>query len=162
MTLGLSLPAFTALHVVISLIAIGTGAVATFGMARGRYLSAATVIFLTTTLLTSVTGFLFPSAKVTPAHAFGVVSLLALALAVPALYRFELAGAWRGVYVVCALLVLYLNAFVLIVQAFQKIPFLNVYAPTGSELPFAIAQLLLLADTLTGGVLAWRRFRPAL
>ena len=163
MTLGLSLPAFTALHVIISLVAIATGVVAFYGMVTGQRLERWTVAFLATTVLTSVTGFMFPGVKVGPAFIFGVISLIVLAAAIAGRYVYHLAGAWRLTYVVGALVALYLNVVVLIVQSFQKLPFLNALAPTqSSEPPFLAAQLVVLAAFLAFGTLAARRFHPAM
>ena len=130
MTLGLSLYAFTALHVVISLIAIASGLVVVAQMIGGRKSEPWTAFFLATTVLTSVTGFMFPSKAFGPPHVFGVISLIVLALAVVGWYQRRLAGAWRWIYVVTATIALYLNVFTLVVQAFQKVPPLNALAPT--------------------------------
>lgn len=160
MILGMSIPAFTMLHVVISLIGIATGLLVLVGMLQSNRLSALTAIFLLTTVLTSVTGFLFPSSSFTPAQAFGYLSLVLLAVALAALYVFHLAGAWRRIYVATAVASLYLNCFVLVVQMFQKFPRLNALAPNQSEPPFQIAQGLLLLAFIVLGVLAARRFHP--
>ena len=125
MVLGMSLATFTALHVVISVIAIATGLVVAAGMLAGNRLPGWTAVFLVTTVLTSVTGFLFPFTQVLPSHIVGAISLVVLALALLALCGKELAGSWRGVYVIASILALYLNVFVLVVQAFLKIPALN-------------------------------------
>lgn len=160
MTLGLSLGAFTVLHTVISLIAIVTGLVVAFGMQSSHRPGSLTGIFLVTTVLTSVTGFMFPSSGFTPAQGVGALSLVVLAAALAALYAFHLAGAWRWIYVVTALTALYLNCFVLVVQAFQKISFLQPLAPTQSELPFQLAQGALLGAFAVLGYTAVRRFHP--
>jgi hypothetical protein len=161
MTLGLSLPAFTALHVAISLIAIATGLIAFYGMVIGQRLERWTAVFLVTTVLTSVTGFMFPDLKVGPPFIFGVISLIVLAAAIAGRYVYHLAGAWRLTYVIGALVALYLNVVVLIVQSFQKLPFLNTLAPTqSSEPPFLATQLVVLAAFLVFGTLAARRFHP--
>ncbi|MGE3830241.1 MAG: hypothetical protein AB7F76_04530 [Parvibaculaceae bacterium] len=160
MTLGLSLYAFTMLHVAISLIAIASGFVVASQLIGGRKSEPWTALFLAATILTSVTGFMFPVTVFTPALAFGVVSMIVLALAVFAWYQRRLAGSWRWIYVVTAIFALYLNVFVLVVQAFQKVPPLNALAPTGSEAPFLIAQLAVLAAFIWIGIRATRRFRP--
>jgi hypothetical protein len=160
MTLGLSLSAFTTLHVVISLIGIASGFVVLYGMLESKRLGGWTGLFLVTTILTSVTGFMFPFNGFLPSHVVGAISLVVLAVAVLALYAFRLAGAWRWVYVAAALAALYLNVFVGVVQAFQKLGFLQPLAPTQSEPPFAVAQLIVLATFLGLGVLAVRRFHP--
>ncbi|HYL72079.1 MAG TPA: hypothetical protein VEY89_12325 [Candidatus Dormibacteraeota bacterium] len=161
MILGMSLAAFTLAHVAISLVAIGSGLVVAAGMWRSQQLPAWRALFLLTTIATSVSGFLFHSKSFGPPHVVGVISLVILALALLALYRHRLEGAWRAVYVVCALMALYLNCFVLIVQAFQKVPALKALAPKGSEPAFAITQLLVLALFVALGFFANRRFHPA-
>jgi hypothetical protein len=160
MILGMSIPAFTMLHVVISLIAIVAGLVVLAAMLRSNHISGLTGIFLLTTVLTSMTGFLFPTSGFTPAQAFGYLSLVLLAIALAALYAFHLAGAWRWIYVATAVTSLYLNCFVLIVQMFQKLPALHALAPNQAEPPFQIAQGLLLLAFVVLGVLAARRFHP--
>lgn len=160
MTFGLSLAAFTTLHVAISLVAIAAGILVAAELARGRPQGSWTAFFLAATFLTCATGFLFPNLALTLAVIFGYITLAAIAAAVIALYGRRLAGAWRPIYIVAALLALYLNAFVAIVQAFQKLPALQALAPTQSEPPFAVAQLLLLATLLYVGALALRRFPP--
>jgi hypothetical protein len=161
MTLGLSLSGFTTLHVVISLIGIVSGFVVLYGMLGSQRLGGWTVLFLATTILTSVTGFMFPFNGLLPSHVVGAISLVLLALALLALYVFRLDGPWRPVYVATALAALYLNVFVGVVQAFQKLPFLQTLAPTQSEPPFAVAQLAVLAIFLALAFLALRRFHPA-
>ncbi len=160
MTLGLSLSAFTTLHVIISLVAIAAGFVVVAQMLGGRKSEPWTALFLATTVLTSVTGFMIPASTFTPAHAFGVISLVLLALAVVGWYRRRLAGFWRWIYVVTAIASLYLNVFVALVQAFQKLPPLNALAPTQSEAPYLIAQTAILAIFIWLGIRATRRFRP--
>jgi hypothetical protein len=159
--LGLSFTAFTTLHVVISLIGIASGLVVLYGMLTAQRMSGWTALFLLTTILTSVTGFLFPFNGLLPSHVVGAISLVVLAVALLALYAFGLAGAWRWIYVVTAVAALYLNVFVGVVQAFQKLAFLQPLAPTQSEPPFAIAQLAVLAIFLGVGFLAVRQFHPA-
>ncbi len=160
MVLGMSLATFTTLHVVISLIAIATGLVVAVGMLSASRLPGWTAVFLVTTVLTSVTGFLFPFTQVLPSHIVGAISLVVLAPVLLALYGKGLAGSWRGVYVTGSILALYLNVFVLVVQSFLKIPALNRLAPTGSEPPFLLAQLVVLALFIGLGAQAVRRFRP--
>src|SRR6267378_7414424 len=133
MILGMSTATFTSIHVVISLIGIFSGLVVLFGMLGSKQSKGWTALFLVSTVLTSATGFFFHSASFGPAHVVGVISLLVLAVAIIAVYIFHLAGAWRWVYVVSAVAALYLNVFVSIVQAFQKLPFLHPLAPTQSE-----------------------------
>jgi hypothetical protein len=161
MILGMSLAAFTQFHVIISLIAIASGIVVALGMLGARLMPTMTTLFLATTVATSVTGFMFPT-PFDAADVIGIISLVFLALAILALYSYKLAGAWRGVYVVSALISLYLNCFVLIVQSFQKIPFFHALAPTGKEPPFAVAQGVLLILFIGLGVAAFKKFRPLL
>lgn len=160
MILGLSLSTFTILHVVLSLIGIVAGFVVVWGMFSANHLPGWTALFLVTTILTSVTGFMFKSASIMPSHIFGVISLVALATAVLALYVFRLAGPWRWIYVAGAIFALYLNAFVAVVQAFTKIPAVHALAPTQAEAPFAIAQGVVLLLFIAFGVLAVMKFRP--
>lgn len=160
MILGMSLATFTLLHVVISLIGILAGLVVLAEMLAGGRLGGWNAVFLATTVATSVTGFIFPAATFGPAHVLGAISLVVLAIAVFALYGKGLAGAWRAIYVVTAVLALYLNAFVAVVQAFQKLAFLAALAPTQSEPPFVAAQGVVLVAFLVLGFLAVRRFPP--
>jgi hypothetical protein len=161
MTFGLSIEAFTVLHVVISMIAIFAGFIVVGGLFASAPLPGWTAFFLVMTILTSLTGFLFPFKTVTPAIVVGAIASLILIVALLALYRHRLAGRWRNVYVVSAIASLYLNVFVFIVQSFQKVGFLNVLAPTGSEPPFAIAQGVTLVAFVVLGWIAARRFQPA-
>jgi len=161
MIIGLSLSAFTTLHVVLSLIGILAGIVVVLGMLAARGLPGWTALFLLTTILTSVTGLLFPFSGLLPSHVLAIISLVVLALAGLALYGFHLQGSWRWVYVVSAVIALYLNVFVGVVQAFQKIAFLQWLSPTQSEPPFLITQLVVLAIFILLGVWAVRSFYPA-
>jgi len=160
MMLGLSLSTFTIVHVIISLIAIITGFIAVFGMLTGDRMASWTTIFLGTTILTSVTGFGFPFDKVLPSHIVGAISLVFLAVAVFALYAKYLTGAWRWIYVITAIIALWFNVFVLIVQSFMKISALKALAPTQSEPPFQIAQGAALVLFVILAILAVRKFRP--
>jgi hypothetical protein len=162
MIIGLSVGAFTTLHVIISLIGLASGAIAVAAMLADKRPGPWTAVFLCSTILTSATGFLFHSAKIGPPHIVGVLSLIVLAVACAALYAFHLKGVWRLVYVITALLALWFNAFVGVVQAFDKIAPLKALAPTGSEPPFLVAQVIVLALFIALGVLATRRFRPML
>lgn len=152
---------FTLFHVALSLVGIVTGLVVMKGLLQSQRLPGWTAAFLSTTLGTTATGFLFPFHGFTPALGVGVVSSAVLAVTLIALYERRLAGAWRWVYVVGAAVSLYLNVFVLIVQAFTKVPALHVLAPTQQEPPFAIVQGVVLLLFVALGVLAVRRFRPA-
>ena len=161
MILGMSESAFTQLHVVISLIGIGTGLVAAWGMLQSRRLEGWTAVFLATTVLTDVTGYFFPRDHILPSHIVGALSLALLALAIAALYVYRLRGAWRWIYVVTAVASLYLNCFVAVFQSFLKIPALKALAPTGSEPPFVIAQASVLVLFIALAIIAARRFHPA-
>jgi hypothetical protein len=151
---------FTLLHVALSLIGILAGLVALFGLFRNNPLSNWTLVFIATTAATTLTGFLFPLRGFTPAIGTGIVSSLVLAPTVLARYTFRLAGPWRSVYVVGAVVSLYLNCFVLVVQAFLKVPALHELAPQGNEPPFVLTQGLVLVLFVIAGFLAVRRFRP--
>jgi hypothetical protein len=154
-----SLTTFTILHVLISLAAIVAGFVVVGAMLNGRHRSGWTAFFLATTVLTSVTGFMFPIHGLTPGLVVGVLSLIVLGFAIYGLYSKHLAGSWRSAYVVNSVVALYFNFFVLIAQSFQKIPALKALAPTQSEPPFAIAQLVALVAFVVLGTLAVKNFR---
>ena len=130
MILGMSTSMFTLVHVVVSLVGILAGLVVLFGMFGSRRLDGWTALFLATTVVTSVTGFFFPSDHILPSHIVGAISLIVLAIAIVARYVYRIAGPWRWIYVASATLALYLNAFVGVVQAFQKLPVLASLAPT--------------------------------
>ena len=161
MIFGLSLHAYTQLHVLISLVAIGSGLIVMYGMLTAKRLDGWTSLFLATTVLTSLTGFGFPFAGVTPAIKLGIISLAVLGIAYLARYVRHLAGGWRATYVVAAATALYLNVFVLVVQSFEKIPGLKAVAPTQKEAPFAIAQIGVLVLFIGLTILAVKWFRPA-
>lgn len=159
MILGMSTATYTLLHVLISLVGIGTGLVVVFGFLTGKRFDGVTVVFLITTVLTSVTGFGFPFDHLLPSHKVGIISLVVLAIAIPARYMFHLAGASLSIYVVGAMAALYLNVFVLVVQAFLKVPALKELAPTQKEPPFLIAQLVVLLVFIVLTILAAERSR---
>jgi hypothetical protein len=152
---------YTIVHVLISLVGIFTGLIVLFGMLAGNRLDGWTEWFLITTVATSVTGFFFPFHGFTPAIALGIMSLIVLALAIFARYPRQLAGHWRWIYVVGAVIALYFNVFVGIVQSFEKIPALKAIAPTQTEQPFKLTQLLVLALFIVFAIAAVIRFRPA-
>lgn len=151
---------YTIIHVIISLVGIFTGLVVLFGLLAGKRLDGWTKWFLITTVLTSVTGFFFPFHGFTPAHGVGIISLIVLALAIYARYSRHLAGHWRWIYVVTAVIALYFNVFVGVVQAFLKVPALHAMAPTQTEQPFKLTQLVVLAIFVLLGIVAAIRFRP--
>ncbi len=152
---GLSTSAFTTVHVVISLIGIVAGLVVLYGLLGNRWFARWNALFLVTTIATSVTGFGFPFDHLLPSHKVGILSLALLAIALVALYACRLSGGWRRAYVICALVSLYLNVFVLVVQLFEKVPALKALAPTQKEPPFAVAQLVVLV------AFAWLTFQAA-
>jgi hypothetical protein len=156
----MSIPAFTLLHVIITLIAIGSGLIAVGGMFASHRLPGMTALFLFTTVLTSVTGFLFPIHGFTPALGVGIVSCVILAVALFAYYGKQLTGAYRWIYVVAAIASLYLNVFVVVVQSFIKVAALNALAPTQSEPPFVIAQISVMLIFILIGIIATIKFRP--
>ena len=162
MILGMSIETFTFLHVVISLVGIMTGFIVVALMLQNGPLAGWNGFFLLFTILTSVTGFFFPLKAIGPPHIVGAISLVVLAVALFALYGRKLAGPWRVVYVASAVCALYLNVFVGIVQSFDKVTYLHKLAPGGSEPPFAVAQAVVLILFIVIGIIAARRFRPAL
>jgi hypothetical protein len=162
MVLGMDLATFTMVHVIISLIGIVSGIIVMFGLLGSSRMPGMTAIFLLFTILTSATGFLFPFTELLPSHMIGILSLVLLAIACLALYGMQLAGAWRWIYVVTAMVSLYLNVFVLVVQSFLKIPVLHALAPSvpPSEPPFAAMQGIVLLFFVIVIIGAVRRFRP--
>jgi hypothetical protein len=159
----MSLETFTLVHVIISLIAIVAGLVVMFGMLGSKPQDGLTAIFLLFTILTSATGFLFPFTGLTPGLIIGTLSLVLLAIACIALYVQKLAGPWRWIYVLTALVSLYLNVFVLVIQSFLKIPALSAIAPGNppSGPVFAVVQGIVLVFFVLMIIGVWRRFRPA-
>jgi uncharacterized membrane protein len=160
MILRMSTGAFTLLHVIITLIAIGSGMIVVGGMFASHKLPGTTALFLFTTALTSLTGFLFPIRGFTPALGVGIVACLILVVALFALYKERLAGQWRWIYVITAIVSLYLNVFVLVAQSFNKVSALKALAPTQSEPPFAIAQVATLVIFIVIAFIGVVNFRP--
>src|ERR1700730_13227934 len=162
MLLGMSLSTITTLHVIISLIGIASGIVVMFGLLGSNRMPGLTAIFLLFTILTSAPGFLFPFEKLQPSHMIGIISLVLLAIACIALYGMKLSGAWRGIYVVTAMISLYLNVFVLVIQGFLKVGPLHALAPSvpPSEPPFTVIQGIVLVFFVIVIIGAVRRFRP--
>jgi len=158
MILGLTTSTFTLVHVLLSLVGIGSGILVAYGMLLGKRFDGATAIFLLTTVLTSLTGFLFPFEHLLPSHVVGIISLVALAIAIVARYGLHLTGAWRPLYVVCSVLALYLNVFVLVVQVFLKVPAVHALAPTQKEPPFLVVQLIVMALFVVLGIFAVKKF----
>ena len=151
---------YTIIHTLISLVAIFTGLVVVFGMLTGNRLDGWMRWFLITAVATTVTGFFFPFRGFTPAIGLGIISLPFLALTIFASYSKKLAGAWRWIYVIGAVICLYFNLFVLVVQLFEKVPALHALAPTQTESPFKLTQLFVLAISVLLCVIALIRFRP--
>jgi hypothetical protein len=161
MIFGMTTATFTLVHVVISLVGIGSGLVVMYGLLTAKRLNGWTALFLATTVATSVTGFGFPFDHLLPSHKVGIISLVVLAIAILARYPLHLAGAWRRIYVISAAIALYLNVFVLVVQAFEKVPALRAMAPKQNEPTFLVAQLLVVAIFVVQTIVAAKRFRPA-
>ena len=159
--LGMPAATYTLIHVLISLVGIASGFVVIYGLIGGKRLDRMTAIFVATTVLTSVSGFFFPFHGVTPAINLGILSLVVLSLAVAARYALHLTGPWRTTYVITAMIAQYFNCFVLVVQSFEKIPALKAMAPTQTEPPFKLTQLVVLALFIVLGIVAAIRFRPA-
>ena len=157
--------ALTLSHVVISLIAIASGFAVLYGLFNSNRMPRVTHVFLVTTFLTSLTGFLFfKRDALLPSHITGIIALVVLAPTLFALYSRKLAGGWRRIYVIGAVISLYLNVFVLVVQLFLKVPALHALAPNAPanpETPFKIAQGLVLVLFIVAGFLAVKRFHPA-
>lgn len=161
MTWGTPTDLFLQIHVTISLVALASGLVVVYGLLTGQAPGGMTALFLVVLILTSVTGFPLPPFGFDPPRVVGVISLALLAIAVVTLYVFRLAGAWRWIYIVCVVAALYFDAFVAVVQSFQKVAFLQALAPTQSEPPFVVAQVVMLALFVVLGVVAFRNFHPA-
>jgi hypothetical protein len=159
MIFGMSIATYTLIHVLISLVGLGSGFIVLYGLLNGKLFSGWNVLFLVTTVATSVTGFGFPFDHLLPSHKVGIVSLVTLTVAILALYAFHLTGGWRRTFVVSATISLYLNVFVLVAQMFMKVLALKALAPTQSEPPFLVAQLVVLALFVVLAVLAVKKFR---
>jgi predicted acyltransferase len=154
------LAAYTILHVIISLIGIVTGFIVMAGMYTSQYNPSLTKTFLIFTILTSLTGFFFPFHGFKPSYVIGVLSLIALAIAWIALYKHRLAGKWRWIYVVSAIVAQWFNFFVVVAQSFMKIPALHAFAPNGNEPPFAVTELFVMLFFAAFAILAVKKFRP--
>jgi hypothetical protein len=162
MVLGMSLSTFTILHVIISLIGVVSGLVVLSGLLGSKVMPSWTALFLVTTILTNATGFLFPFDKLLPSHIIAIISLVLLAIACIALYGMKLSGAWRWIYMLTALIALYLNVFVLVIQSFLKIPPLHEIAPGNPPAgpAFAVVQGIVLVFFIVMIIQVWRRYRP--
>jgi hypothetical protein len=156
----LAMSAFTTIHVALSLIGILSGFLVVLGMLAAKRLTGVTVLFLLTTAATSITGFFFPFHGVTPGIVIGVISLVVLAIAILALYGLHLAGPWRSIYVVTALMAQYLNVFVLVAQLYEHVPALHALDPTQSGPPFKITQLAVLVLFVVLASAAVAKFHP--
>jgi hypothetical protein len=160
MTWGIPTHLFLQIHVAISLVALVAGLIALYSWLSGKVSSGWTAFFLVMIILTSVTGFPLPPFGFDPPRMVGILSLILLAIAVLAIYVFRVAGAWRWIFIVTAMMALYLDAFVGVIQAFNKLSFLHALAPNGNEPPFVIVQVVVLAIFVVLGFLAVRRFHP--
>ena len=160
MILGLSVHTFTVIHVLISLVGIVAGVIVAFAMVQGKSVPGWTALAPLALILTSVTGFFFHNTTFTPVQGVGVISLVVLAVAVLALYFLHLTGIWRWIYVIAAMVAIYLNVFVGVIQAFEKIGFLEALAPHQTEPPFVVAQVVVLAIFVVLGFGALRKFHP--
>ncbi|SRR6266700_2587772 len=149
---------YTLIHVVISLIGIGSGLVVLYGLLFSERLDGWTMVFLSATMTTNITGFFFPFHGFKPSYVVGTISTIILVLAYLARYRHQLVGGWRATYVVTAIIGLYLNVFVLIVQSFMKLPALHALAPTQTEPPFKMAQLATLVLFIVLGAASVKKF----
>ncbi len=158
MILGMTTSTFTLVHVLISLAGIASGFVVVYGLLTGKRFDGWTAIFLGTTILTNLTGFLFPVKHLLPSHIVGIISLVVLAVALLARYGRHMERSWRWIYIVCSVLALYFNVFVAVVQSFMKIPAVHALAPTQKEPPFLVVQLVVLVIFVGIGILAVKRF----
>ena len=158
MIFGMTASTYTFVHVLLSLVGIGSGLIVLLGLLARKRLDGWTALFLATTVATSITGFGFPFDHLLPSHKVGILSLLVLPIAILARYSYRLAGAWRWIYVFCAAVALYLNVFVLVAQAFLKVLALKALGPTQSEPPFLITQMVVLALFVVLTVIAAIRF----
>jgi hypothetical protein len=156
----MTISTFTTVHVILSLIGILAGLIALYGMVHSNPMRTVTALFLAMTVATVVTGFFFPFTGVTPAFITGIATTIFLVPALAGLYLFHLQGDWRSLYVIGAVVSLYLNSFALVVQSFLKIPVFNALAPEGTEPPLLIAQGAVLIFFIAAGILAYRRFHP--
>jgi hypothetical protein len=159
MILGMSTSTYTLVHVVLSLVGIGSGFVVMYGLLMRKSLNGWTALFLASTVATSVTGFGFPFDDLLPSHKVGIVSLVVLGIAIIARYALHLAGAWRWIYVISSAVALYLNVFVGVVQAFLKVSALNAIAPNQTEPPFLLTQLFVVTAFAVLAIVAATRFR---
>jgi hypothetical protein len=160
MTWGIPTDLFLKIHVVLSLVGIASGQIVLFALVGGRHLAGLTALFLATTVLTSVTGFPLPPFGLDPPRILGIISLAVLAVAIGALYLFHLTGAWRWIYVTTAVIALFFNSFVGVIQSFDKIPALHAIGPSQDAPAVHIAQIVLLVIFVVLGGVAVRRFRP--
>jgi hypothetical protein len=154
------LTTLTGIHTVISLVALLFGFLALFELLGVGMPAFVTPVFVVLAFLTSATGFAFTFNGLLPSHIVGVLALIILAVAMYARYGRHLVGAWRWIYAAGMVASLYLIVFVGVAQTFNKVAYFNGLAPTQSEPPFAIAQLIVLAIFVAFGIAAARRFRP--
>lgn len=150
----------TGIHTLLSLAALAAGSIVTIALLGARMPPLWTALFLATAVATSATGFAFPFNTVLASHVVGAIALVLLAVAILALYVHRLAGAWRSIYALATVASVYLLVFVGIAQAFLKVPALAGAAPTLSEPPFAVSQLVALVLFAALAIAEARRFRP--
>jgi hypothetical protein len=155
------LATYTTTHIVISLIALVSGAVVVADLFASRVRRSWTALFLVTAVLTSVTGLGFPFHGVLPSHVLSGIALVTLAAAIYALYAAHLTGGWRLTYAISIVANLFFLVFVGIVQAFGKIPLLHSFAPNGNELPVTVLQVVALLIFIALGVAAAKVFHPS-
>jgi len=155
----LGMTTYTFVHVAISLVGIFSGLIVMFGLLAAKRLNGWTALFLVTTAATSLTGFGFPFVHLLPSHIVGIISLVVLAIAILARYSLHLSGAWRTIYVITAMIALYLNVFVLVVQLFLKVPALHALAPTQTEPPFFVTQIAVMVLFIVLTIFAVKKFR---
>lgn len=154
------LATLTFIHTALSFLALITGFLVLPGLLGRQARAIMTPLFLFFAVATSVTGFLFPFNGVLPSHVTGLIALAVLAVALFALYGAHLSGSWRWIYAATAVASIYFLVFVGVAQAFAKIPLFRDAAPTQSEPPFLIAQLVVLAIFIWLGFVAAKKFRP--
>jgi hypothetical protein len=159
MILGMSADLFTLVHVILSLVGIGLGLIVVFGLLTANRLPRLTALFFASTAATSLSGFLFPFKGFTPGIAVGILSIFVLLMSIFARYGRALAGPWQGTYVISTALALYFNVLVLITQLFEKVSPLKALAPTQTEAPFKLTQLVVMAFFILITTLAFKRFR---
>ncbi len=139
---------YTIFHTLISLAAIFSGIVVLAAMLSGNRVDCWTKWFFITAVATTVTGFFFRFHGITPAIILVIIAVPVLAITIYARYSRRLARVWRWTFVIGAVMSLYFNLLVLVVQAFEKVPALNTIAPTQTESQFKLTQFVVLIASL--------------